>query len=164
MRHAVEDPVHDTRRGARRCAQRAQAVRPPGASVLVPVRLLASDEHDPREAPRDPEALTAPERVVTVTPPPQLHDPASVSEETVTTRRGRRVPPPPHTLRELRLNQSMTLRDLATKSGLNKATISQIERGRLVATQAEADQLAEALGFAPGTLQTKPMLFLVEAS
>jgi len=162
MRHAVEDQVHDTRRGARRCAQRAEALRPPGAPVLVRVRLLASDEHDPREAARDPETLTAPERVVTDTPPPQLHEPASASDETVATSHGRRVPAAPHTLRELRLAAGMTLRELADRASISKGSLSQIERGKRVASQPEILSIDIALGLPAGSLQTRLMLVYEE--
>ncbi len=93
--------------------------------------------------------------------PPHQPEPA---DGTVTTRRLRRVPPPPHMLRELRLIKGWSLNDLAARSGLHKAVISQIERGRMVATQAEADRRAQALGYPAGALQTKPMLFLVEGN
>ena len=100
---------------------------------------------------------------MTVAPSHGLRDRPPGTESPVTTASGRRVPGPPHTLRELRLNAEMTLRDLAAASGLHKATISQIERGRLVATEQEADALAAALGHPAGALQTRPMLFLIEA-
>jgi predicted transcriptional regulator len=85
------------------------------------------------------------------------------SREPVTTSQGGTVKPPPATLRELRLRAGLSVRDLGELAGLHKGIVSQIERGRLVATQQEADKLALALGHPAGALQTKPMLFLVEA-
>ena len=84
------------------------------------------------------------------------------TRETVVTRHGGNVKPPPATLRELRLRAGLSVRDLGEKADLHKGIVSQIERGRLVATQDEADKLAVALGYPAGALQTKPMLFLVE--
>lgn len=58
------------------------------------------------------------------------------------------TPPGPRmlrTLRELRVEQGLSLRELAEASGVNKGTISQIERGRLVATRAELDAIAAIL-------------------
>jgi len=80
------------------------------------------------------------------------------THQAVTTRRGGRVPAPPRTLRELRLAAGHSLNSFALIAGVPKAVISQIERGRIVATTAEADALAAALGLDPGSLETKPFL------
>jgi DNA-binding XRE family transcriptional regulator len=61
------------------------------------------------------------------------------------------------TLRELRLDRGLSLRDLSELAGLNRATVSQIERGRLVATPAELSRLEAALDLPLATLNTKPM-------
>lgn len=54
--------------------------------------------------------------------------------------------PPLRTLRELRIDLAMTLPELADRAGLSKATLSMIERGRLLANQHELDALGAALG------------------
>ena len=51
------------------------------------------------------------------------------------------------TLRELRLELGLTLKQVQERTGLHKATLSQIERGRLVANPREAQAISEALGF-----------------
>jgi len=50
------------------------------------------------------------------------------------------------TLRHVRLAASMTLKELARLSGIHKAIISQIERGRMNATRTEIEAFDEALG------------------
>lgn len=100
---------------------------------------------------------------MSVAPSHGLADRSPGTERPVTTRHARRVPGPPHTLRELRLQRGWSLNDLAQLCEIPKAIISQIERGRMVATAQEADRLAAVFGYPPGALQTKPMLFLIEA-
>lgn len=51
------------------------------------------------------------------------------------------------TLRELRLELGLTLKQVQERTGLHKATLSQIERGRLVASPKEARLISQALGF-----------------
>jgi DNA-binding XRE family transcriptional regulator len=85
-------------------------------------------------------------------------DTVLATHQAVTTRHGGRVPAPPRTLRELRLAAGISLRELAETSGLQKGTLSQIERGRIVATKTEADQLATALGLDPGALENATLL------
>lgn len=53
--------------------------------------------------------------------------------------------PPFKTLRELRLDAGITLPELADEAGISKATLSMIERGRVVATPAELALLSEQL-------------------
>lgn len=59
------------------------------------------------------------------------------------------------TLRELRLELGLTLRQVQERTGLNKGTLSQIERGRLVASPNEALLISLALGF---QLETRTLL------
>lgn len=73
--------------------------------------------------------------------------------------RGRAVP---RTLRELRTSLGLSLRDLEARSGVSRATVSQIERGRLVATTGEADLIAEGLGLGAGSLATRTTLIYDE--
>lgn len=72
--------------------------------------------------------------------------------------RGRRVRFVPRTLRELRMARGITLRELAERSGVAAAIVSQVERGRLVATPGEAAALAVALGLEADGLVTRTML------
>lgn len=53
--------------------------------------------------------------------------------------------PPLKTLRELRLDEGLTLPELALAAGIPKATLSMIERGRVVAMPHELEQLASVL-------------------
>lgn len=53
--------------------------------------------------------------------------------------------PPFKTLRELRLEAGYTLPELAVESGVSKATLSMIERGRVVASPDELERLAGVL-------------------
>lgn len=64
----------------------------------------------------------------------------------------------PVSLGEIRLGRGLSLRELQERAGINRATLSQIERGRLVATPAEADAIALALGLPVGSLVTRTML------
>ena len=64
------------------------------------------------------------------------------------------------TLRELRLELGLTLKQVQERTGLHKATLSQIERGRLVASPAEAQRIGDALGL---QLETRTVL-VYEAS
>ncbi len=50
------------------------------------------------------------------------------------------------TLRELRVEQGISLRELAEATGINKGTLSGIERGRVVASRAELDRIGYILG------------------
>lgn len=50
------------------------------------------------------------------------------------------------TLRELRVDEHLSLAELAEKSGVNKGTLSQIERGRIVATPAELVSIGMVFG------------------
>jgi len=50
-----------------------------------------------------------------------------------------------HTLRQIRVGRGWTLGQLASATGINKGTLSQIERGRLVASQHELRLIAAAL-------------------
>ena len=59
------------------------------------------------------------------------------------------------TLRELRLELGLTLKQVQERTGLHKATLSQIERGRLVANPKEARLISQALGF---KLETRTVL------
>lgn len=68
-----------------------------------------------------------------------------------------RGPAAPQTLRDLRLAAGLSLRELEARCRISRATLSQIERGRLVATRAEADALAWALGL-NGEFVTRPLL------
>lgn len=64
------------------------------------------------------------------------------------------------TLRELRLELGLTLKQVQERTGLHKATLSQIERGRLVASPREALLISRALGF---QMETRTVL-VYEAS
>lgn len=70
--------------------------------------------------------------------------------------------PPPVTLRELRQQNDKSLRALAADTGLSVGVLSQIETGRLIATAAEADAIAAALGQPAGALVTRALLVLQE--
>jgi transcriptional regulator with XRE-family HTH domain len=70
--------------------------------------------------------------------------------------------PVPHTLRELRTNRGWTLRELADRSGVLFSVISQIERGRIVATGEEAARLAAALELPAGALRLSATLVYEE--
>lgn len=50
------------------------------------------------------------------------------------------------TLRQLRLERGHSLRALAELSGVDKPTLSQIERGRLVANPQELAAIGKAIG------------------
>lgn len=50
------------------------------------------------------------------------------------------------TAREIRLQQHMSLRLLEARTGVNRATWSQIERGLLLPSPAQLAKLSEALG------------------
>lgn len=50
------------------------------------------------------------------------------------------------TMRALRLEKGMSLRDLAEASGIARGTLSPIERGSLIATEAQARAISDALG------------------
>ncbi|RDI73284.1 helix-turn-helix domain-containing protein [Gaiella occulta] len=56
------------------------------------------------------------------------------------------MPPLLRTLREIRMGSRTTLRQLQDRTGINKGTLSQIERGRMVASPAELAAIADALG------------------
>jgi transcriptional regulator with XRE-family HTH domain len=71
---------------------------------------------------------------------------------------------PLRTLRELRLDRGLRLADLEAASEVHRALISQIERGRIVATAKEADQLGRALGLSPGSLRTYTVLATEETT
>jgi transcriptional regulator with XRE-family HTH domain len=64
----------------------------------------------------------------------------------------------PTTLYTLRQEAGLSIRALAALSGVDKAIISQVERGRLIALPAEADRIAAALGLPAGTLHTRMTL------
>lgn len=49
------------------------------------------------------------------------------------------------TLRELRLERQMSLKELADATGINKGTLSGIERGRIVATAVELNSIGDVL-------------------
>ena len=53
--------------------------------------------------------------------------------------------PPLKTLRELRLDNGLTLPELAGAAGISKAALSMIERGRMVATTGELGALSSVL-------------------
>lgn len=72
------------------------------------------------------------------------------------------MPAVARTLRELRLDAGLSLRELAERAQLNKAVVSQIERGRMVATPAELARLEAGLALPIATLTTKPMVVLEE--
>lgn len=61
----------------------------------------------------------------------------------------------PRTLRELRIERGLSLRETAALTGLHRGVISQIERGRLVARADEMRALQEAIGL---PLETRVML------
>jgi transcriptional regulator with XRE-family HTH domain len=49
-------------------------------------------------------------------------------------------------MRDLRVDQALDLRHLQQATGINRATLSQIERGRLSPTAHEITQISRALG------------------
>lgn len=61
----------------------------------------------------------------------------------------------PRTLRELRVDRGWNLQTLADRAGLNVATVSQIERGKLVAEPHHLQALSDAVGL---TLQVAVMV------
>lgn len=67
---------------------------------------------------------------------------ADATNHSVTTRRGGAML---RTLRELRVEAGLSLQDLADASGVNKGTISQIERGRIVASPRELAAISSVL-------------------
>lgn len=73
-------------------------------------------------------------------------------------RRGRPPKPAPRGLRDLRLAIGLTVGQLATLAGLKSTRLSQIELGRVMATQREIDQIEIALGLPAGSLVTRTML------
>lgn len=56
------------------------------------------------------------------------------------------------------MERGISIRDLERRASINRATISMIERGVMVATPAQADLLALALGLAAGDLVSRTML------
>lgn len=69
-----------------------------------------------------------------------------------------------HTLRERRLEQRLSLKGLSERSGIARPIISQIERGRLVATDLEAHLLGDALGLPAGALRIRTVLAYEETA
>lgn len=61
-------------------------------------------------------------------------------------------------LRELRIDHGLSLRALAAAAGIDRAIISQIERGRMVATIEEAAKLSTALGLEANQLRPVTLL------
>lgn len=53
------------------------------------------------------------------------------------------------TLRELRIEQGITMPELADRAHISRGTLSMIERGRMIATPQERERLAAALGKRP---------------
>lgn len=66
--------------------------------------------------------------------------------------------PPPRTLRDLRLDAGLSLRQLSRVSGLNLATVSQIETGRIVATPRELAVLEYVLALEAGSLVNRSLV------
>jgi len=50
------------------------------------------------------------------------------------------------TLREIRLERGFSIREFAQVSGVSKGTVSLVERGRLIPTEAEQDAFERTLG------------------
>jgi transcriptional regulator with XRE-family HTH domain len=61
-------------------------------------------------------------------------------------RQGRPLKPRLRTMRDLRIEQGLDLRGLERETGINRATLSQIERGRLSPTARETRLISAALG------------------
>lgn len=61
-------------------------------------------------------------------------------------RQGRPLKPRLRTMRDLRVEQGVDLRHLEQHTGINRATLSQIERGRLSPSAHEIDRIGAALG------------------
>ncbi len=80
---------------------------------------------------------------VTATAPDALLEPITTAEEQAMSR---------PTLRQLRLRKPWTITELAEKSGVALATISDIERGKKTPRIATIRRLAEALGVAPDAI------------
>lgn len=57
----------------------------------------------------------------------------------------RQTKPAIRTLRRLRIDAGYTLPQLADLAGIDRGTLSQLERGRMIANQRELDALGEAL-------------------
>jgi transcriptional regulator with XRE-family HTH domain len=55
-------------------------------------------------------------------------------------------------LREARLRQFLSIRDLAARAGVSTRTVVQIEQGRTSPTFKTARKIAAALGVAPGEI------------
>lgn len=64
----------------------------------------------------------------------------------------------PVTLRELRHQADLSLRALADMAHLSPAVVSQIENGRLHATETELQKLSFALGLPAGALVTRTLV------
>jgi transcriptional regulator with XRE-family HTH domain len=56
------------------------------------------------------------------------------------------------TLREARLRQFLSIRELAARAGVSTRTIVQLEQGRTTPTFKTARKVATALGIAPGEI------------
>lgn len=61
-------------------------------------------------------------------------------------RKRRPLKPRLRTMRDLRVERKLDLRELEHETGINRATLSQIERGRLSPSPLEIDRIGEALG------------------
>lgn len=65
-------------------------------------------------------------------------------------------------LRQLRLERGMSLRDLAEACGISRGMLSLVERGLLLTTRQEADAIAAVLELPDGSLVTRTLLVLEE--
>jgi len=68
------------------------------------------------------------------------------------------------TLRQLRVRAGLSIRDLERACGVSRGALSMIERGQLVATVAQADAVAVALGLREGALSSQVTLMLKAAA
>lgn len=101
--------------------------------------------------------------------PVPADDAATATSETHSNGRGykggeayARTRPTPRTLREIRKRAGLSLTALGEASGVSPAVLSQIERGRLVATTEEADRIALALKLPAGALVLRTTLIYDE--
>ncbi len=90
---------------------------------------------------------------------------AAASAQSVTTPAGRAQRGAGYvlrSLRDLRHDANLGLRELARASGVSQADLSKIERGKQLATAGEIAALSSALGLASGRLEVRTILAIEE--
>jgi len=66
------------------------------------------------------------------------------------------------TLREVREEAGVSIRDLEARSGVSRFILSNIERGRMAGTREELDAIAAALGMAAGAIEMRLLAVVPE--